>query len=209
VHCQYVATSARTPCILKNFFDNAAIAPYDCAPMSAEPLPETLDVRKAAAREAVVSGRVPLSSLSRLADVLASAEGDATARCRFSRDEENRSIVDVDVEATVQVTCQRCLQTMPLQLDVHGKVAVVGDDDAAKQLPAALEPWVVATETASLWHLVEDELMLALPVVAYHDSEDCKRLLDAYRRPPESGKPSGDNPFKVLERLKSGRTEEK
>ncbi|MEE4659337.1 MAG: YceD family protein [Halieaceae bacterium] len=156
-----------------------------------------------------MEGRVPLSSLSRLAEALASPEGYANVDCRFSRDEENRSIVDVDVEATVQVTCQRCLQNMPLRLDVQGRVAVVGDDEAAKQLPAALEPWVVGSETASLWHLVEDELMLALPVVAYHDSEDCKRLLDAYRRPPESGNPSGDNPFKVLERLKSGRTEEK
>ncbi len=180
--------------------------------MSAQPsidrLPETLDVRKAAIRERDIQGVVALASLPRLADFIASQEGQANVSCRFFRDEENRSVVDIAVSADLQVTCQRCLGVMALPVATENRVAIVGDDDAAKQLPASLEPWIVTGEAGNLWGLAEDELILAIPVVSYHDSEDCKRLLDAYRRPPESEDSDGDNPFKVLEQLKASHTEE-
>jgi uncharacterized protein len=163
-----------------------------------------VDVRKAAARESVVSGAVSLPELPRLCDALASDSGTIEARCEFSRDEENRSIVALAVSAQVQVACQRCLQAMPLALKAENRLAIVGDDDMAKQLPAHLDPWIVEGEQGDLWRLVEDELILELPAVAYHDTDACKKLLDAYRQPPATPETDGDNPFKVLEQLKPG-----
>ena len=97
---------------------------------------------------------------------------------------------------------------MPLSLEIENRLAVVGDDDMAKQLPAGLDPWVVEGEQADLWSLVEDELILEIPIVSYHDTDTCKQLLDAYRQPPETVETDGDNPFKVLEQLKPGSAEE-
>ena len=192
----------------KDFFDNSGIGPYDCAPMSTEPLPTTLDVRKAAAREVTVEGTVSLPKLERLKGALASEEGTIQAVCAFGRDEENRSIVTVTVEAELEVACQRCLEKMPLSVTASNRLAIVGSDDLAKQLPGHLDPWVVEGEQGDLWSLVEDEVILEIPVVSYHDSEACKQLLDAYRQPPVAPEPDGDNPFKVLEQLKSGSVEE-
>ncbi len=172
--------------------------------MSPEPLPTTLDVRRAAARGSVVSGAVSLSALPRLRDALASGEGSIEAQCAFGRDEENRSVVTVTVKAELMVACQRCLEPMPLTLESENQLAIVGDDEMARQLPAALDPWVVEGEQGDLLSLVEDELILGIPVVAYHDTETCKELLDAYRQPPETPETDGDNPFKVLEQLKPG-----
>ncbi len=172
--------------------------------MSSEPLPTTLDVRKAAARGTVVSGSVALSALQRLKGALASEEGAIDVTCAFGRDEENRSVVSVSVNARLMVACQRCLEPMPLSLASENELAIVGDDEMAKQLPASLDPWVVEGEQGDLWGLVEDELILEIPVVAYHDKDDCNELLDAYRHPPEPPETDGDNPFKVLEQLKSG-----
>ena len=172
--------------------------------MSPEPLPTTLDVRKAAARGSVVSGAVELSALPRLRDALASGEGSITARCAFGRDEENRSVVTVTVDAELVVACQRCLEPMPLTIESENRLGIVGDDDMARQLPATLDPWVVEGEQGELWSLVEDELILEIPVVAYHDTAACRELLDAYRQPPETPDTEGDNPFKVLEQLKPG-----
>ncbi|MDJ0878408.1 MAG: YceD family protein [Halieaceae bacterium] len=176
--------------------------------MSPEPLPTTLDVRKAAARGSVVSGAVELAKLLRLREALASGEGIITARCAFGRDEESRALVTVTVSAELTVACQRCLQPMPLAIESENTLAIVGSDEMAKQLPASLDPWVVAEEQGDLWDLVEDELILEIPVVAYCDTDACKQLLDAYRQPPETPETDGDNPFKVLEQLKPGATQQ-
>lgn len=176
--------------------------------MSTEPLPTTLDVRKAAAREVAVEGAVSLSKLERLRDALASDEGSVRAVCTFARDEENRSLVTVSVEAELEVICQRCLEKMPLKVSAGNTLAIVGSDDLAKQLPGHLDPWVVEGEQGDLWSLVEDEVILEIPVVPMHDPEVCKQLLDAYRQPPVAPEPDGDNPFKVLEQLKASSVEE-
>jgi len=172
--------------------------------MLTEPLPTTLDVRKAAAREVSVSGLVPLSELTRLQGVLASNQGNAEAWCSFSRDEEYRYLVLVKVQAKVEVHCQRCLESMPIMVETENQLAIVGDDEQAGQLPARLDPWVVIEEQGSLWSLVEDELILGIPIVSYHDSEECKKLLDDYQQPPEETEAVSENPFKVLEQLKPG-----
>lgn len=142
--------------------------------------------------------------MRRLSALLASGNGTVEAECAFSRDAENRSIVALRVRAELEVTCQRCLESLPLAIAAENRLAIVSDDDMAKQLPADLDPWVVEAEQGNLWALVEDELILEVPAVAYHDTEACKQLLDAYRQPPATQERDGDNPFKVLEQLKQG-----
>lgn len=178
--------------------------------MSVGPLPTTLDVRKAAAREVVVSGVVELQRLGRLREILASDEGHIEARCEFHRDEEGRFVVEVSVDARVAVTCQRCLEPMPLKIASRTRLAIVGDDNAARQLPATLDPWIVEGEVGDLFALIEDDLILDIPAVAYHEAEDCNKLMDAYRQSPGAGteKEQAENPFKVLEQLKSGATQQ-
>ena len=97
---------------------------------------------------------------------------------------------------------------MPIAVTSKTRLAIVASDEAARQLPASLDPWIVEGETADLWELVEDDLILEVPVFAYHDTDECKRLLDAYRQAPETPEADADNPFKVLEQLKAGTTQQ-
>jgi uncharacterized protein len=148
---------------------------------------------------------VTLKKLSRLRDTLASDEGSVEAFCEFSRDEERRSVVAISVKASLQVSCQRCLEPMPVQISSENRLAIVGDDEQARQLPTSLDPLVVPGEKCDLWSLVEDELMLGLPIVSYHDTDECRALLQEYSEPPSLTEESEqDNPFKVLEQLKPG-----
>lgn len=167
--------------------------------MLTQPLPATLDARKAAARGVTVSGSLELRRMSRLLASLVSDSGSAKAECAFDRDEEGRCVVSVTVTAQVQVQCQRCLEAMPMEVNTAHQVAVVGSDDEARQLPSHLEPWLVEREPANLWTLVEDELLLGLPMVSYHDSEQCRQWLDRYRPPPEQ---TTRRPFAALQQLK-------
>ena len=174
--------------------------------MLTEPLPTSLDVRKAAARDAVVEGLLKPQDLQRFRSLLASDDGSIEALLQFSRDEEMRSLVHVKVQADVVVTCQRCLEAMPERLASENTLAVVLTDEQAAQLPRQLDPLLVEEQASKLWDIVEDELILAMPPYSYHDTEDCKKRIADFSDPePESdSEQAKPNPFNVLAQLKPG-----
>lgn len=173
--------------------------------MLTEPLPTTLDVRKAAVREVTVEGVVALSGMARLREVLASDRGRVEVRIGFARDEENRFVATIAVDAEVELSCQRCLENMSSHLRSEHVLAIVGDDEFARQLPAHLEPWLVEGERGDLWALVEDELILSTPIVSFHESGECGELLKDFQAPPEESVEGAGSPFRMLKRLKPSR----
>ena len=174
--------------------------------MLTEPLPATLDVRKAAARGVSVSGTLKPLNLQRFRPLLASDDGAVEAELTFSRDEENRHVIHVAVEADVTVTCQRCLEPMSQHLISENLLAVMWTDEQAAHLPRHLDPLIVAEEACSLWELVEDELILAMPPFSYHDTEDCRESIAGFSAPvpEEVAAVEKPNPFNVLAQLKPG-----
>lgn len=173
--------------------------------MLTEPLPNTLDVRKAAARGVSISGTLKPHDLPRFKALLADEAGEIRAQIAFSRDEENRPIAQVEFEATLSVSCQRCLQPMALDLAGENTLAIVWTDDQARHLPRHLDPLLVPEEGCNLWDLVEDELILALPPFSYHQTNDCKEILSDYRQPDEQVEQAEKrpNPFDILASLKT------
>ena len=173
--------------------------------MLTEPLPRTLDVRKAAARGVSVSGALKPLDLPRFKALLASEEGVIRVDLSFSRDEENRPVVAVQFEAEVRVTCQRCLQPMDLKLAGDNTLAIVWSDDQASHLPKHLDPLIAPEEGCNLWELVEDELILALSPFNYHEAKDCNEILSGFTEPAveEEAGARRPNPFDVLAQLKS------
>jgi uncharacterized protein len=173
--------------------------------MSTEPLPSALDVRKAAARGVSISGTLKPADLPRFKALLADEAGYIRAFLSFSRDEENRSLARVRVEADVAVSCQRCLGPMPLRVEGDNTLAAVWNDDQAKHLPRHLDPLILSEEACNLWELVEDELMLAMPPFSYHETEHCKETMSAYTGPVDEVEQGAmrPNPFDVLAQLKT------
>mgnify|MGYP000164864614 CR=1 FL=1 len=176
--------------------------------MLSEPLPNTLDVRKAAARGVSIKGALKPLDLPRLRAILADDSGTIEAVFAFSRDEENRYLIHLETTAEVSVTCQRCLEPLVLTLACENTLATVWTDEQAGHLPRYLEPLVVEGEACKLWDVVEDELILALPAFGYHNTEECKQTLarfNAAQAPAEDIEPAEKpNPFNVLAQLKPG-----
>ncbi len=176
--------------------------------MLSEPLPSTLDVRKATARGVSIRGTLKPLDLQRFRELLASDDGVIQAQLSFTRDEENRHIIDLAVTAEVIVTCQRCLEPLPVPLACDNTLAVVWTDEQAATLPRHLDPLVVEGDACSLWDVVEDELILALPPFSYHSTEECQQILARFNagQTPEVEPVPGDkpNPFNVLAQLKPG-----
>jgi uncharacterized protein len=114
-------------------------------------------------------------------------------------------------QGDVWLTCQRCLQPFQQALTIDTRVRFVRDEAQAETLDAELEDDVLALPRwLDLRTLIEDELLLALPLVPRH--ERCPQPLPASANDePEAdanmvGRP---NPFAVLQALKVGKSDKK
>ena len=105
--------------------------------------------------------------------------------------------------ARVALECQRCLCPVEEFLEVKRSFLFVHGEDAAAQLDADSEDDVLAlTRTLDLQELVEDELLLALPLVPRHVV--CPEPLPLHES-LESPADERPNPFAALAALKRGR----
>ena len=155
---------------------------------------------------------VPLVRLKRFQSAVLSVPegGVCQVRLAFSKDSQRRRIVQGSLEAEVELQCQRCLGGMMASVSSSFELGVVSSDERARQLPSELEPFIAGEDSADLWALVEDELLLALPAYPLHEREDCPATaeLEAFEpKADEAGNESEvgerrENPFKVLEGLK-------
>lgn len=125
-----------------------------------------------AAAGAKQQGALPLSSFPRLGDLLVSDAGQAAYAVEGVRDAWGRPSLEVKVQATLQVRCQRCLEPMALEVDTESLLvlaATQAEIEADVVGPDAPDR-VVAGKDMPLADLVEDELILALPYAPRHES---------------------------------------
>ena len=176
--------------------------------MSAAPLPNRVNIRKAVTRSARYSGRLGADQLPQFAELFEAGKPALDVAVEFGEDEEGRQFALVEMEAEVVLECQRCLQPVQQHLAGKSRLGLVADDEQARHLPAGLEP-LIAVDEVDLWMLAAEELALALPVVAYHPRGACEppqsdrseRLGRSENEERGSTEHGSDNPFSVLSAL--------
>ena len=76
----------------------------------------------------------------------------------------------LEAHATLPWACQRCLHPVELPTEVSRKLRFVKDEATAAQLDAELDDDVlVLSRSFDLISLIEDELIMAAPIVPFHD----------------------------------------
>jgi uncharacterized protein len=141
-------------------------APYHFALMSASSLPAVLDAWRMVAARRRFEGSLPLSGLSRLVGALVDAEGDCRYEMEFGRDSFDLPYVDIRAEADLPLTCQRTLERFLLPVKVVQRLGLITDEAQEAALPEGMEPFLLdAGGELNPAGLVEDELILAIPVV--------------------------------------------
>ena len=164
-------------------------------------LPSFLEPRKLADQEAEIKGQTTVARLPRLAEFRDSQDEIVEVALRFGRDEERRQQVKGTVKTHLQLTCQRCLEPVQTAIVANVSLVMVYDEEQIKALPDHLDPWLVTDEKIILSELLEEELLLALPLVAMH--EQCPTVLHTSAEPAAAAESKRDNPFAVLAQLKS------
>lgn len=168
---------------------------------SLKPLPQQADPRKFAQQGISIQGLVAVNTLPRLVDALQDTSGNLQVDLAFGINEGKKKVVTGRAAADLTLVCQRCLEnvTVPVESDIS--LAIVWDEEEAEKLPESLDPWIVGEGLADLYEMIEEEMLLSLPAVAYHEEPCVDRQLFSSGKPVEVKKVK--NPFQVLEQLKS------
>ena len=155
-------------------------------------LPQLIEVERFAVKRKRIEGAFAVASLDRLMQMVAGPDGEVGFALEFFRDEQGQSRISGTIQGSVMLTCQRCLQPVRHELVACVELMALVDESALSQLPGDVEPLLTGGQPVRLADLVEDEALLALPIVASHPQ--CS--------PPSHDK-SGDedgNPFAALKR---------
>lgn len=171
--------------------------------------PNWIDVGRAAQAGRRFAGQARLEWMPRVLDLLDSpAAEDAIAfEIAASCDEQNVARLDVHVHGEVPMICQRTLKRYWQAIDSAAPVAVVADEAMVAGLPENLEPKIAPEGRVRLVDLVEDELLLALPLVPRDpDSAPVDDAGGGFGDGPgsEAGEQEPRGPFAELARLRKG-----
>jgi uncharacterized protein len=114
--------------------------------------------------------------------------------------------VHLQADATLPLVCQRCLLPVEIPLVVDRSFRFVSDEaTAAAEDDQSEEDLLALSRSFDLLELVEDELLMELPVAPRHDV--CPEPVKMSAEDPdfEAAGAERENPFAVLGRLKSGK----
>jgi uncharacterized protein len=153
-----------------------------------------IDGRRFANERGVLAGALAIGDLPRLAELGCEA---ATLRyaVRGGVDANGRATIGVEANGELQLTCQRCLGALAMPLTV-ASVLELADSQADIDAADDERDRILASPSMDVAGLVEDEAILALPMVPMH--EQCEAAAATAAREDRS-------PFAALAGLKERR----
>lgn len=136
-----------------------------------------LDVRAFARTQGEVGGTVALTEFERVAGecvdpgAQASVTWSALGQTRAGEGALSAPWLQLQVQAVLPLECQRCLEPADTPVQVDQWFRFVPDEATAEQQDdAAVEDLLVESPDFDLHGLVEDELLLAMPLIAHHET---------------------------------------
>jgi len=160
-----------------------------------------------------LTGTVSLTDMPRLlAEQAADAPADANRQFRWQmqgvvRDQaaepgqpaRRRTFVDLEVDGSIWLQCQRCLHAYEQPLPVRARLEVMRSEEEASAAPLDDDEAdvIVGSHHFNLIAQIEDELLLALPVSPRHavcPDDALPEAAEAEKKP---------SPFAVLANLKT------
>lgn len=141
---------------------------------------------------------IPVFEMTRVQDMLFSQESVLSWRLVGLLDDDNKPMLNLQVNGTVNLICGRCLESFAFDLNIDSLFVILADESLLPSEQDDIEDevdYLVADPQMQVSQLIEDEVLLALPYAPKHDINVC----GVKDKVIEVGKP---NPFKVLQGLK-------
>ncbi len=149
------------------------------------------------------AGEFSLPQLPRLSTLVVKDDAEIRVRFEFTENRYQHPSIRGHIETRLQLECQRCLKPMSQSLDFDFDLLIDASDDDVQ----SFQTDTVWTDDGYLdvLEVVEDELILALPLISMHEDVSCHQHWQPDSLPePDEGR---NNPFAVLATLKGKPTE--
>lgn len=166
-------------------------------------LPETVDPWRMVSARRSYAGRLPLASMDRLTQVLVASEGEVEFTLDFGRDEWGTAYLQMDVRAPLTLLCQRSMEPFVLPVTLDTRLGLLREESEEASLPPGYEPLLVIDDRIHPAAVIEDELLLAVPLVPVSPQSDWpEEGLESAAPDAPTEEEVQDNPFAVLRELK-------
>lgn len=122
-------------------------------------------------------GGVQVESLGRLQDLLFLNSGTLEYALTGRHDKDGKLFLNCVITGVLQLRCQRCLGALPYPVRLDSELELVESDpdlSAEDELTDAIK----ADPNMDVLALIEDEVLLDLPMAPMHSPEDCQASKD-------------------------------
>ena len=144
-------------------------------------------------------GQLKVATLARLAAECADSSGTVNWSLQGGTDAFGHMQLTLSASVTVNLVCQRCLEPFAFEVDSVSTLILAESEEQANEIEDLLEDddvdVIVGSREMDLLALIEDDVLLALPLSARHEVCPDASALEKLK----SDKPS---PFAVLKDLK-------
>ena len=110
-------------------------------------------------------GVLPVAELPRLVEALAEDSGEIVYDLDFEQGELGDPELHLRLAARLMLECQRTLQPFEWPVVVDSRLGLLAREEDAAALPERCEPLLLEHGTLQPRKVIEDELLLALPLV--------------------------------------------
>jgi uncharacterized protein len=175
--------------------------------MSKDYLPIHVNPQRLSENSVSLHGLFPIAKMDRLKPSLTQPEGDVEVTVNFGVDAEGLRFMKGQMKTHLTLQCQRCMEPLKHEILADFAFGMVKNEEKAKRLPSHYDPIIVEDQDLNLQDVIEEELIISLPIVPAHELDDCKVHLPLVAADPELVGSEKENPFKVIESLKVKRKE--
>lgn len=142
--------------------------------MSKESLPSKVDPFRFADNATCLHGFLYIKDMQRLCENLQSDKGSVEVSLQFDIDEFKIPFLKGNLESQLNLQCQRCLEVFDYKVIDDFTLGIVRTEEQANILPAHYDPLIIQGSELFIRDVIEDELIISLPIVAMHEPQDCK-----------------------------------
>ena len=138
------------------------------------------DLDALAEREAVLSGEIELRQLARLREILHSDRGNIQASLKFHRQTNGSVTVDLIFETVLELICQRCLEPVVRNVSERSSLTLLAPESMNSREAKEGEAVVLTEGRLNPAALIEDELIVSLPIIPRHaEIDECGSVAQA------------------------------
>jgi len=137
------------------------------------PLPIRIHHRRLASDNAKLEGTIPLARFERLIELLENDAGDVQVKLEFRPGHKRRTRIIGQFDFSAAMVCQSCMEPVTLGLVGEVRLMIVNSEAELEALDEEDDGLICSEDQLLLADLLEDDLILSLPMVSRHAEGEC------------------------------------